>query len=144
MRMDDVLRNKNTYQNERNGKADARSLAAYSGLSREERLRLALIPEAEWERMVVIVTRMRDEMEASGKYRLSEIGQVQMAVCIIGDPLTRPELRAAAMDRVFHMFERENPPENADTSEAAVDEAALKDSSTVSLLKKLKGGGGTP
>lgn len=109
---------------------------------------MALIPEAEWQRLAELVTKLRDEMETSGKYRTSEILQVQAAVAIVADPTTRHELRAQAIDRVWRMFERENPPEAADTNEANEEEAALKDNTTLDLMKKLgekkKAPGGTP
>lgn len=124
----------------RNSRAKSfrRSLAAKDrALHLEEARLVALIPEREWERLTELAVKLRDEMEASGKYRLAEIMQVQAAVCVIADPQTRHELRSQAIDRVFRMFERENPPDAAaETPEP--DEPALKDATTLDLMKKLK------
>ena len=108
-------------------------------LSLEEGRAVALIPEQEWLRLAETVTKLRDEMEASGKYRLSEILQVQAAVAIISDPSTRHELRAQAVDRVWRMFERENPPDSADQSEDKDAEQKLSEASTLDLMKRIRG-----
>jgi hypothetical protein len=85
------------------------------------------------------VTKLRDEMESSGKYRISEIIQVQSCVAIIADPTTRHELRAQAVDRVWRMFERENPPDTADQGEVDTSDESVNDKSTLDLMKKIEG-----
>jgi len=137
-RTPDFCRNWNPVVSARRRAADYRGVQNHDGeLTHAERRRLALIPEVEWQRLVDTIVKLRDEMESSGKYRTSEILQVQAAVAIVADPLTRPELRAQAIDRVWRMFERENQPDAADTNEAKEEEAQLKDSTTLDLMKKL-------
>lgn len=102
----------------------------------------ALIPEQEWAKLTEQCRALRDEMEASGKYRKSELMTVQLALCVIADATTRPELRAQAVDRVQRLFERENPPDAADTNEAKGDEE-IKSTPTLDLMRRIKGNGAT-